>query len=208
MNNPAQRPVRHVIFDLGGVVFRRDPSRRQELMRFFAFLKEREYPDYWVDFDRGLLSQREVAERMALHRGCSADLCDRNISAALALQQEVPQTKALIAELRQRGYGVYCLSNMSAEFYRHLLGFEVMGLFDGIVMSCEEHTVKPERRIYEILLDRYGLDPAEALFADDREANLRSAETLGIRTVHFTDPESGCRRIRLLLGLEAAEPEL
>ena len=70
---------------------------------------------------------------------------------------------------------------MSREFIDFLRRFPVYGLFDGEVISCEEHTVKPEPQIYRILLERYGLDPAQTLFVDDRPCNIAAAEELGIR---------------------------
>ena len=76
-------------------------------------------------------------------------------------------------------------------------------MFDGEVVSCEEHTVKPEPQIYRILLERYGLQPDETLFIDDRRANIEAAEALGIhgRLFDSHDPEGACRTIRKQLAL-------
>ena len=79
---------------------------------------------------------------------------------------------------------------MSREFIDFLRRTEIYGCFDGEVVSCEEGVVKPEPRIYEILLDRFGLDPAETLFIDDRRSNLEAAAAFGIATFHFREPES------------------
>ena len=59
-------------------------------------------------------------------------------------------------------------------------------------------TVKPEPRIYEILLERYGLDPAETLFIDDRAANIAAAEGLGIAGYLFDhrNPAAACDELR------------
>lgn len=58
-----------------------------------------------------------------------------------------------------------------------------------------------EPRIYEILLGRYGLDPAETLFIDDRPANVAAAEALGIRGFGFDhrDPAAACDALRRML---------
>ena len=107
-------------------------------------------------------------------------------------------TERLIGELKAAGYGLYVLSNMSREFIDFLRRQPVYRHFDGEVVSCEEHTVKPEPRIYEILLSRYGLDPGETLFIDDRPANLTAAQRLGIHTQLFDyhDPEATCEALR------------
>ncbi len=90
---------------------------------------------------------------------------------------------------------------MSREFIDFLRTKPVYRHFDGEVVSCEEHVVKPEPRIYEILLERYGLDPAATLFIDDRPANIAAAERLGIRGRHFDhrDPAAACAALRRLL---------
>ena len=61
--------------------------------------------------------------------------------------------------------------------------------------------MKPERRIYEILLDRYRLDPAETLFIDDRAANIAMARELGINGFRFDshDAAASCEALRRLL---------
>ena len=79
------------------------------------------------------------------------------------------------------------------------LAIGLANAFDGEVVSCEEHTVKPEPRIYEILLERYGLTPSETLFIDDRRSNLEAAAAFGIATFHFREPESSCTQLREML---------
>ena len=87
----------------------------------------------------------------------------------------------MIRDLKRAGYRLYVLSNMSREFIDFLRRTEIYGCFDGEVVSCEEGVVKPEPRIYEILLDRFGLDPAETLFIDDRRSNLEAAAASVLR---------------------------
>ncbi|MFQ7503442.1 MAG: HAD-IA family hydrolase [Alistipes finegoldii] len=96
---------------------------------------------------------------------------------------------------------VVCAFEHVARVHRLPAPFSVYRLFDGEVVSCEEGTVKPEPRIYEILLERYGLDPAETLFIDDRAANIAAAEglgiagylsTTGIPPPHATSCAAGC----------------
>ena len=125
-------------------------------------------------------------------------VCERVLREAIDLQEPVAPTERLVGELKRAGYRLYVLSNMSREFIDCLRRFPVYALFDGEVVSCEEGTVKPEPRIYEILLGRYGLDPAETLFIDDRPANVAAAEALGIRGFGFDhrDPAAACDALR------------
>ena len=55
-----------------------------------------------------------------------------------------------------------------------------------MVVSGEEKMVKPDRRLYEVLLERYALRAEESLFIDDNAANIETARELGFQVIHFT----------------------
>jgi epoxide hydrolase-like predicted phosphatase len=62
-------------------------------------------------------------------------------------------------------------------------------MFDAAVFSCMEGTRKPEQRIYEIVLERLGVEPREAVLIDDRAEFCRAAQALGIHTILFDNPQ-------------------
>ncbi len=152
-------------------------------------------PEFWEEYDRGTATLDEVTDTLCRIKGCSRDACERLLAEAIARQEPIAPTERLLGDLKRAGYRLYVLSNMSREFIDFLRRQPVYGLFDGEVVSCEERTVKPEPRIYELLLERYGLDPAETLFVDDRPANVSAAQRLGIGGFLFDyrDPQ-GVRR--------------
>lgn len=194
--------MKNIVFDLGGVVFARNPQRcTPEFIDFFAFVRDPQMPLFWEEYDRGTWSLERTKEEMCRIKGCTREACDRFVEQAIALQEAIEPTERLIADLKAAGYRLYVLSNMSREFIDFLRRFPVYGLFDGEVVSCEEHTVKPEPQIYRILLERYGLDPAQTLFVDDRPCNIAAAEELGIRGQLFDahHPETTCRTLRGML---------
>jgi 2-haloacid dehalogenase len=85
---------------------------------------------------------------------------------------------------------MYALTNWSAETFPVALNrYEFLKWFDGIVMSGEEKTRKPFPEIYKILLDRFNIDPAETIFIDDSLRNIKGAEAIGIRGIHFISPQ-------------------
>mgnify|MGYP001853441926 FL=1 len=57
--------------------------------------------------------------------------------------------------------------------------------FDGGLFSYEVLCIKPEERIYRLLLEKYGIDPKRAVFFDDRQVNTEAASRLGIKGVVF-----------------------
>jgi 2-haloacid dehalogenase len=95
----------------------------------------------------------------------------------------------LLHELKTAGYKLYALTNWSAElFYEALKDYEFLNWFDGRVVSGEERINKPERKLYEILVSRYHIDPATAVFIDDKEANVATARSLGLDGIVFGSP--------------------
>ena len=191
--------MKNIVFDLGGVLFARDKSKcTPELLEFFSFLRAPRMPLFWEEYDRGTSTLEEVTATISGMTGRPVETCAAVLRLAVDLQEPVKPTERLVGDLKAAGYRLYVLSNMSREFIDFLRRFPVYGLFDGEVVSCEEHTVKPEPRIYEILLERYGLKPSETLFIDDREANIEAAAALGIHGFLFDhrDPASAREALR------------
>ena len=191
--------MKNIVFDLGGVLFARDKSKcTPELIEFFSFLRAPRMPFFWEEYDRGSSTLDEVTVTVSEMTGRSVEACSAILQLAIDLQEPVKPTERLIGDLKAAGYKLYVLSNMSREFIDFLRRFPVYGLFDGEVVSCEEGVVKPEPEIYRRLLGRYGLDPAQTLFIDDRPANIAAAAALGIRGQLFdhSAPAATCDLLR------------
>lgn len=191
--------MKNIVFDLGGVLFARDKHKcSPEFIDFFRFIRTDPMPDFWVEYDRGTLTLDQVVDALCALHGCTPEVARAYVREAIDRQEPVRATERLVGELKRAGYRLYVLSNMSREFIDFLRRADVYALFDGEVVSCEEGTVKPEPRIYRILLDRYGLDPAETLFIDDRAANIAAAREAGIDGFLFDphDPEASCEALR------------
>lgn len=194
--------IKNIVFDLGGVVFSRDPRKVEtEFMQFFSYINLPKMPAFWEEYDRGAVSYDEVVKALAEWNSCDVELAHRNLQRAIATQEEMPATKRLIKELKAADYKLYVLSNMSLEFIEFLRTTDVYRNFDGEVVSCFEKVVKPDAAIYRLLEERYSLSPAETLFVDDREANILAARNRGWSTVHFStrEAEQSCNEVRELL---------
>ena len=99
----------------------------------------------------------------------------------------------LIRDVKAAGYGVYLLSNAGESFARYEAQLPARACFDGVVVSCYEHVVKPDARIYRILLERFGLEAGECLFVDDTPRNVLGARRVGMRGYHFTEDVESLR---------------
>lgn len=194
--------MKNVVFDLGRVVFAQDPAKSTaEFKQFFSYVSLTPMPQFWTDYDMGALSFDQVAEELAAYRGVEPEFAREMITIAIGKQETIRPTEKLIDELKAAGYKLYVLSNMSREFIDFLRKQKVYENFDGDVVSCEVGIVKPMPEIYDLLLKRFELDPAETIFIDDRKENVDAAAAKGIATFHFdrNDYEGSCERLREIL---------
>ncbi|MEX1827682.1 HAD family hydrolase [Luteibacter sp. CQ10] len=105
------------------------------------------------------------------------------------LKGPIDDSIVILHDLKQAGHPLYGLTNWSHETFPFARErYDFFGWFDGIVVSGEEGTIKPDPKLYETLLERYDIDPATAIFIDDNKLNVDAAEKLGIHGVHFHSP--------------------
>ncbi len=195
--------IKNVVFDLAGVVFARNEQRcPRELMEYFSYINSGEpMPSFWIDYDRGTRSMDDVARCLAEYRQSDFETARDNMAQAILYQEEIPATKALIADLKAAGYRLFVLSNMSKEYIEFLRQKPVYSYFEGEIISCETATVKPEAEIYLTLLQRYDLDASQTIFIDDRRENVEAAAEQGICPFHFNrlNPDESCEQLRKML---------
>jgi 2-haloacid dehalogenase len=95
---------------------------------------------------------------------------------------------AIVSELRSKQLRLFALSNWSVETFPFALRrFEFLRWFQGILLSGEAKLVKPDPRIFQLLFEKYDINPAEAVYVDDHARNVETARELGMRSIHFTD---------------------
>lgn len=194
--------MKNIVFDLGRVVFAQDPAKSTaEFKQFFSYVSLTPIPQFWTDYDLGLSSFDEVAADLAAYRGVDVDYARTMIHKAINKQETIAPTEILIGELKAAGYRLYVLSNMSREFIDFLRQQPVYANFEGEIISCEEGVAKPMPEIYDLLLERFKLDPSQTFFIDDRKENVEAAAAKGITTFHFdrNDYEGSCARLREIL---------
>jgi 2-haloacid dehalogenase len=117
------------------------------------------------------------------------------------LRGPIDGSVAILGELRDAGYRLLGLTNWSHEtFPLARARYPFFGWFDGIVVSGEEKLIKPDRRLFVRLIERYRVDPAHAVFIDDTLHNVEAAVALGIHAIHFRSP-AALREELIAIGL-------
>ena len=116
------------------------------------------------------------------------------------LNGPIQGTVDLMSRIRESGkYKLYALTNWSAETFPIALErYDFLAWFDGKVVSGEEKTRKPFLKMYTTLIERFAIDPSRAIYIDDNVRNLKPAEELGMRAIHFTDAPSLAKELEKL----------
>jgi 2-haloacid dehalogenase len=100
---------------------------------------------------------------------------------------QLDEAVGVLREVKAAGLRCLALSNMEpSTFAARRTRFAFMDWFDGFVISGVEGVAKPDRRIFQILLRRYRLEPATTVFIDDSAANVEAASGLGMIAVRYT----------------------
>ena len=94
---------------------------------------------------------------------------------------------AILENLHQKqNCRLLALTNWSGEtFHTAKNMYPFLNLFEGIVVSGDEKIKKPDPRLYQILIDRYSIQPRMSIFVDDTKVNVEAAVDLGFQTIHF-----------------------
>jgi 2-haloacid dehalogenase len=193
-----------VVFDLGDVLIPWNPRnlyrklfKDEESME--RFLAEVCTPAWNLEQDRGRSIAEGTAILIAAFPGQEAMIRAFYERWTEMLGGVIEGSLALLLDLKRAGYRVLALTNWSAEtFPIARLRYPFLEEFEGIVVSGVEGLIKPDPAIFQLLCERYGLVPQQAVFIDDNAPNLVGAKTVGMNCIHFNSPARVKEELALL----------
>jgi len=210
---PGRRPtVDTAVFDLGGVLIDWDPRHLYRTLfddeaEMEAFLATVTTPEWNLAQDAGRSWAEAIEELAARHPEQRERIEAYWRRWPETLGDAIEPTLAVLAELHARGVRLLALSNWSAEtFPLARPRYPFLEWFDGIVISGEERLVKPDPRLFAVLVDRFGVEPAATVFVDDQPRNVEAAADLGFRAIRFVDAASLRDDLRGLGLLDGGRP--
>jgi len=188
---------KNIIFDLGGVLIDWNPeyvylkefkNDRKEMKWFFDNVCTFDWNE---NQDAGYPLKKATEERVKLfpqyenliriYYGRWEEMLGGPIIRSVNILRRIKKKNKL---------NIFALTNWSAEtFPTALKKFEFLSLFEGIIVSGEEKTRKPFEKIYQITIDRFKIDPTESVFIDDNLRNVKAAEKLNIKGIHFKNSD-------------------
>jgi 2-haloacid dehalogenase len=182
--------IENIIFDFGGVLVDWNPrylykDHFKEDSEMERFLKNICTDEWNLEQDRGrTLSEGTILlqDKFPEYHSLIQFFYDKWET---MLKGDIPETVTLLHNLKAR-YKIYGLTNWSAETisiaYKRFPFFKE---FDGIIVSGEEKIVKPDKKIFHLLLNRYHLKAEHTIFIDDNMNNIKAAKEIGLYAIHF-----------------------
>ena len=193
---------KNIIFDLGGVVVDFNPKEFL-LERFYNETIETIVYDLtfgseeWALLDAGKLTQEQAYGEMLEKARTAGRVFE--VQSVLDDWPRMLKTRRRTVEtmkrLKNMGFSLYYLSNISHETLELIRKRDFWQLFDGGIASCEVGINKPDAGIYQALLQTYQLDCSESIFVDDRKDNTTAAFDLGITGIHYKGSASFIRAL-------------
>lgn len=193
-SNNNHRPA--IVFDFGGVLigwdpfllygpyFNQDRAAMQRFLDEIGFAEWNARQDAGRPFDEAVA---ELSEQFPQHAPLIRAYHERfEETIAGPIQGSVE----ILHALKQQGRTLYGLSNWAAETFRRVRpDFPFLNLLETVVLSGEVGLVKPDPRIFQLLLERTGRQAGDCLLIDDAPANVAAAAALGFQTIRFESPQ-------------------
>lgn len=186
--------IKNIIFDFGGVLmdwnpryFFKDYFNDDEKMEFF--LKNVAVDDWNAEQDRGRTLKEGTEILIKKYPDWEKEVRAYYDNWTTMLRSDIPKNVEVLRKLADTDYELFGLTNWSHETFPYALAnYDFFELFKGkIVVSGEEKLIKPDPKIWELLLERYNIKAEESVFIDDNAKNIEAAKTLGFITVHVTE---------------------
>lgn len=188
-------PVRVVVFDFGRVLGYSDQSIVDEKVSQALNIPPQDVHSIFLRLKKHLLTkgdERDFWEKYACSIGRTLPhnwLSEvRHIIASA--ERNVPGSLEIVQRLKKQGFQVALLSNVRKDKAEVLAQLGYYKEFQPVILSCDVDCVKPDAKIYKILLNTLKRTPEECLFIDDACVNVEAAQKMGMDAICFTSPEA------------------
>ena len=195
--------IKNIIFDFGGVLLDWNPHYLYD--PYFGdkdkaewFLQNICTYEWNAQHDNGKPIAEGTAELMAQYPEWEKEIRLYYDEFMTMMGGQIPGMEALVKDLKAKGYHIFGLSNWSVETFALVRPvYPVLDLMEDMVISGVEHVMKPDHRIFELALKRFGIEASETVFIDDNPNNVKAACEVGIRGILFQSREQLLSEIQL-----------
>ena len=181
--------VARVVLDFEPLPFLRSYIREEKtVLRVFNALFKSER---WLLLDRGVLLEEDAIQQICTENADIATEIQYAYTHWHSILTPINCTVAFIEECRQKRHKLYFLSNLHKSTSAFVVK-EFAALwqqFEGGIFSCDTGYIKPEKEIFNLLLEKYNINASECIYIDDNIENVKVADDLGMQGVHFRSGE-------------------
>ena len=200
--------IKNIIFDLGGVLVDWNPVDKLRRMglpeeEVNIIAQNTAFSAEWNEIDKGAIEKEKLYDVMLAripqeYREDAASFLNEGVFDAI---HSFSYSAEWLKSLKKRGLSVFLLTNYSEWMfdYHYKNEFSFKDSVDGMIVSGKVKLLKPDRAIYEALMNKYGLKPEECVFFDDRLENVEGARKCGINAIVFKDYETATTELERLL---------
>lgn len=197
-----RKDITNVVFDFGGVVAPANLGTVINRFKALGFYNVEEYLNlvrqqgFFGDFETGLIDEEEFRSRVSKEVGHEVTM-DECRNAYMGFFSSIPERNLeLFKKLRVEGYRLSLLSNtnpfvmewaLSKAFDGH--GHSLDDYLDTLYLSYEMKVMKPDERIFRLMLESEKVSPSQALFIDDGPKNVEAARKIGINAIQAISGE-------------------
>jgi len=191
-----------IVFDLGNTLIRFDHSISAKKFANLFNLDSEEVRRLFFDskltqaFERGRISPKDFHARITKHLGVKIPF--RDFAAIWNDIFWIDEESCAIARQLKKDYKLFLLSNISRLHYEYIAKkFDILKIFDEIILSFAVGAIKPETAIFEDVIKRAGGDKSKLLYIDDREDLIKEAIILGIDSIRFENADKLKEQLRV-----------
>lgn len=188
--------IKNVIFDLGDVLINNNPLRYIKTLGYSdektnALYQALSTDSVWHDKDIGIYASYIdcIPIFQKHHPELTKEIAEFFQDSWMEkVYTPIEENMVLYNRAKELEYDIYFLTNYSVDGFAYLEeNYDFIRNVKGKVVSSHVHCCKPERKIYELLLNKYQLNASECIFFDDNINNILAAKEVGIVAVLFTD---------------------
>lgn len=198
--------IKNIVFDIGNVLLNFNPREYMKTLQFndetidamdtILFKNQ-----LWVEADRGTFSIRDLVEILVkenphYEKEIRKLLSENWVKIHTRKEDSIDFLKAL----KNQGFKIYLLSNCSKEAHDFIMQYDFAQLIDGGIYSYELNICKPEKEIYEKLIEKFNIKPQESIFIDDSQINVEVSRELDFHGVVFTQLDEVKQRVQELIS--------
>lgn len=201
--------IKHIVFDIGNVLMSFDPypyyegryqdeAKAKSICRMFSH-------EAWGKYDQGIYFLEDL--RQLFHKEFpECEEVDEVLDHWMEFMMPMQESMQFMKELKEEGYQIILLSNISKDSADYLKRTQPFFSYcHHAVLSYEEKLIKPDERLFQLTLDRYGLQAKDCIFIDDNEKNIEVAKEMGFHGIVFTNIEEVKQKVNAVLHAKDGE---